>query len=324
MACPNDTYPINLVNTSNVCDINCSLSFKYNDSSIIAKNENGSYLSINYDESNDSTVKLSGIPYSASEIRIYMPSLHTYNGERADAELLINHNGNNNKHLLISVPIVNAGFISSSGITLEKIVNDMVRLNGANNFTDSLQITNYTLNLNSIVPEKPYFIYEGCSNNPNFFTNINLKIIAFNVTNHAKTSGQIYVDNNFIINLKELLTNPNNISTVSIQSDDLYYNKNGPQNAKKDNIYIDCQPTNEEGDVLMPMEPVKPNNFLPNFSKMMGNNKEMNLFRALFGIFIMFIILWVAKAIMEAIIARFSAISNKNNQSGGMIEGLEL
>lgn len=320
MACSNDSYPVNLINTSNVCDIACSLSFKYNDSSIIAKNENGSYLSIQYEITGDSKLTFNSDPYDANEIRIYIPSLHTYNGKRADAEILINHNGNNNKHLLISIPIENKGFLSSSGITLARIVNDMVK-HRINNFTDPLPITQYTLNLNSIVPEKPYFYYEGCSNNSNFFTNINVKIVAFNKSKDINTSGSIYVDDEFMKNLSALLTNPNNISPVSIQSDELYYNMNGPQNAKKDNIYIDCQPTNEEGDVLMPLEPTKPNNFLANFSKMMNNNKEMDIFRALFGLFIMFIILWVAKAIMEAIIGKFASISS-NSQSGG--NNLEL
>lgn len=321
MACPNDTYPVNLVNTSNVCDIACSLSFKYNDSSIIAKNVNGTYLSINYEITGDSKLTFKNDPYDANEIRIYMPSLHTYNGQRADAELLINHNGNNNKHLLISIPIEKKGFLSSSGITLARIVNDMAK-HRINNFVDPLPITQYTLNLNSVVPEKPYFFYEGCSNNPNFFTNINVKIVAFNKTKDINSSGSIYVDDEFMKNLSALLTLPNNISTVSIQSDDLYYNMNGPQNAKKDNIYIDCQPTNEEGDVLMPMEPVKANNFLANFSKMMNNNKEMDLFRAIFGLFIMFIILWAAKTLMEVIISKFSKMNN--SQNGGMIESFEL
>jgi len=233
----------------------------------------------------------------------------------ADAEILINHGGNNNKHLIISIPIVNKDYISNSGITLARIIDDM-KSSRLNDFTEPLHITNYSLNLNDIVPEKPFFYYEGCSNNPNLFTNTNVKIIAFNNSFDTKSSGAIYVDNKFISNLKALLTNPNNISTVQISKNELFYNINGPENSKKENIYIDCQPTNEQGEVFAPIEKVKQSsNFFENLSKIGGNEKEMTIIKGLFGLFIMFIILWVAKVLMQLILSKFA----KKGQSGGYI-----
>lgn len=313
MSCTKNTYPINLVNTTNNCDITCNLSFNYNNSTNFkVENTNGSYLKIEYERSSNPNVTLSSTKYTASELRLYVPSSHKYNGKYADAELVINHNGNNNKHLLICIPIVNKGFISNNGTILARIINDMAS-SRLNNFTDPLTINNYSLNLNNIVPEKPFYYYEGCSNNPNLFTNTNVKIIAFNYTADTKSSGVIFVDNNFITNLKALLTNPNNISTVKIPQNELFYNINGPANSKKDNIYIDCQPTNEEGEILAPLNKGDQSTIFDKLSKVGENNKDMTIIKGLLGLFIMFIILWAAKTLMELILSKFA----KKGQLGG-------
>tara|TARA_R110002072_G_scaffold75271_1_gene177424 strand:- start:37 stop:999 length:963 start_codon:yes stop_codon:yes gene_type:complete len=316
MACTKNTFPVNLINTTNACDITCNLSFDYNNSANFkVSNNNGSYISIEYEQSSNPNLTFSSTKYTASEIRLYIPSLHTYNGKMADAEILINHGGNNNKHLIISIPIINKDYISNSGITLARIIDDM-KSSRLNDFTEPLHITNYSLNLNDIVPEKPFFYYEGCSNNPNLFTNTNVKIIAFNNSFDTKSSGAIYVDNKFISNLKALLTNPNNISTVQISKNELFYNMNGPENSKKENIYIDCQPTNEQGEVFAPINKSNTDStFFENLSKIGGNEKEMTIIKGLLGLFIMFIILWVAKVLMELILSKFS----KRGQSGGYI-----
>lgn len=315
MACSTNTYPINLANTSNNCDITCNLSFDYNNSTNFkVENKNGSYLLIEYERSSNPNVTLSSTKYTASELRLYVPSIHTYDGKRANAELLINHNGNNNKHLIISVPIVNKGFVSNSGNDLAKIVQDMASKR-LNNFIDPLTITNYSLNLNDIVPEKPFFFYEGCNNSTNLFTNTNVKIIAFNNTSDSNSSGAIYVDDNFIKNLTALLTIPNNISTVKASKYELFYNANGPSNSKKDNIYIDCQPTNEEGEIYVSDETSKPPDFFGGLSNIIQNKKDITIFKGLFGLFIMFVILWVAKIILDAILSKLKGQNSNNSLS---------
>lgn len=305
MACTKNTYPANLVNTSNKCDVTCKLVFDYNSSAIIVTNDSGTYLSIKYEPSSKKpSVMLSSEPFSASEIRIYTPSLHTYNGEKADAEILVNHNGNNNKHLIISVPILNKNNISSSGSTLARIVKDMAK-NRINSFNNPLNINNYTINLNDIIPQKPFYYYQGCSNNKNLFTNTNVKIIAYD-----NLSGAIHVDSNFINQLKSLLVNPNNITSVNIPKDDLFYHNVGPANRETENIYIDCQPTNEEGEVFIPESEKKSDtNFFENLITI--NTKELYIIQSLLGLFVMFFILWGAQKIMEKILSKMGATNIK-------------
>lgn len=312
MSCTKNTYPINLVETKNICDITCNLSFNYVKSSINVTNIKGVYLSIIYDQNNKSNVNFSSDIYSPSEIRIFTPSLHKYNGKHADAELIVNHNGNNNKHLMMCIPIVNKNYLSNSAITLSRIVQDMVN-SRLNKYSDNLLINNYTINLNDIIPEKPYYFYEGCSNNDNFFTNSNIKIVSFDNTFNNNTSGAIHVDDTFIKNLKKLLVNPNNVSTVSYKSDKLFYNMNIPNNSqnKKDDIYIDCQPTNEEGEIYIPLnQQNKPPDFFNELSKLNINDKTMTIIKSLFGLLIMFVILWVAKTLMNSIIKLFARSDN--------------
>ena len=317
MACTKNTYPVDLKETNNICDITCNLSFDYNNSSNFSvDNYNGIYLNINYEEAPNPNVTLSSSKFTANQIRIFTPSLHKYNGKYADAELLINHTGNNNKNLIISIPIKNEGYLSNSSNTLARIIGDMAN-SRINNFTDPLIINNYSLNCNNLVPEKPFFYYEGCSNNPNFFINTNVKIIAFNYVENSKSSGAIIVDNKFMTNLKALLTNPNKISTVNISSTEILYNQNGPSNSKKENIYIDCQPTNEDGEIYTPLESGAPPNLFSNIFKSGLNNKEMSIIKGLLGLFVMFIILYIAKILMEKIVGKLKKFDSFVNSRGG-------
>ena len=59
MSCTKNTYPINLVETKNICDTTCNLSFNYVKSSINVTNIKGVYLSIIYDQNNKSNVNFS-------------------------------------------------------------------------------------------------------------------------------------------------------------------------------------------------------------------------------------------------------------------------
>lgn len=314
MTCTNK-YPVNLVDTQNSCDLTCNLTFDYKDSSIVVNNESGVYISITYEDNSKPNLIFSSVSYHANELRIFVPSLHKYNGKHADAELLINHNGNNNKHLIVSIPIVNKNYVSSSGSTLARIIKLMSEQR-INDFTQPLSINNFTINLNSIVPEKPFYYYNGCSDSPYLFTKTNVEIIAFN--SKDSNSGAIIVDDNFMKNLTALLPTPNKVLTSTIGNSELFYNMNGPSNNKKDDIYIDCQPTNEEGDVYVPTKSSEPPNIFGFLNKGL-NSKESFIIQSVIGLLIMFIILWVAKSLMILIISKFS----KNNiQTGGNIENL--
>ena len=108
MSCPNATAPIDisLSKITGKCDYKCSFSFQYNNSSCIATNR-GDYLSLSYDKSSSPPVLYNTAGYDVQEVRIYIPSLHSYNDSKTDGELIIVHTSNTGANpLLVSYYII--------------------------------------------------------------------------------------------------------------------------------------------------------------------------------------------------------------------------
>ena len=96
--------------------------------------------------------------YTPSEIRIYKPSLHTFNGVHAEAELLIVHSSSSNSGLIVSVPIAMNG---SKGSELNTIIAAANTLNpGTLAMTASAPIPS-AVDVNDFIPSKPFYVYNG-------------------------------------------------------------------------------------------------------------------------------------------------------------------
>jgi len=107
--------------------------------------------------------------YVPTEIRIYTPSLHTYNGAPADAELLIIHSAvqqnRGSDGLIVSVPIsiggTSGGSGSGSGGGLDTIIQAANTLNASTvTLTPSAAISQ-DVNANDFIPSKKYYVYNG-------------------------------------------------------------------------------------------------------------------------------------------------------------------
>ena len=133
---------------------------------------NLSHASINCNASNSSAITFSGIKYMPTEIRIYAPSLHTYNGATAAAEMLIVHspNGTNNSNsnnpndtantgLIVSIPIQITS--SSANSDLTAIVKAMNSISASTIALNASAPINDNINVNSFIPAKPYYVYHG-------------------------------------------------------------------------------------------------------------------------------------------------------------------
>lgn len=102
--------------------------------------------------------------YIPTEIRIYKPSLHTYNGAPADAELLIVHSAvqqnRGSDGLIVSVPISIGGGSGTSG--LDAVIQAANTLNaGTVALTPSAAISDDDVNANDFIPSKRYYAYNG-------------------------------------------------------------------------------------------------------------------------------------------------------------------
>lgn len=236
MSCPDATAPIDISRESVVgkCDLKCEFSFHYNDSACVATNR-GDYISLSYDTSSSPPVTYNSASYDVKEVRIYSPSLHSFNGTKADGEFIIIHesaSGSNPLFVCIPVKSSNTGEASSKNLTT--IVQTLASNAPAEDEKTTVAISRF--NLNAFVPRKPFFSYTGsepfqpCSTGKNEY-------IVFS------TDTAIGVAERVIGALQKVISE----NSYDIKpSPGLFFNEKGPTNGPgADQIYIDCQPVGE-------------------------------------------------------------------------------
>ena len=158
---------------------------------------------------------------------------------------MIKHTGKNNEELLISIPfITSAGSSSSSslnsgGLILDNNINEFIKQTAASTLsTSGYQININNFNLNNFIPNTPYYFYNVDT------TTCKQNNIVFDILKSGQTISQTAVDK---LNTALLASRP---KTPAPTTQTLYINSNGPNfqgRATDDKIYIDCQPTGEEG-----------------------------------------------------------------------------
>ena len=250
-------FPINIdtsVKAEN-CNMYCDYKYEYNDSSCVVYNAGG-MLKINYDLKSDGTVSqafLNKKKYNVSGIQVFQPSKNTYKGTRADIEFVIRHEGDNKEQLLVSIPfVVSTGSSSSSnlksgGLVLDNIINEFIKQSAGRTFNEreGYQININNFNLNNFIPNTPYYF---------FYVNTatcKQSNIVFDMLKSGQTISQTAVDKLNKALFDSRLTFTSYYPAVTSQT--LYINSNGPNfqgKATDDKIYIDCQPTGEEGKEL--------------------------------------------------------------------------
>ena len=156
MSCKNTNFPINIINKNNkgICSTDCDLKFLYNPSTCICTNKEF-YLSFSYDVHKDPALLFNKEYYDVSEIRLYTPSIHLYESNYSDAEIIVIHKSNTNKHLILSVPI-------KINDNEESLLNDIVER--ASVFTSQIDDSanlNVIFNLNNFIPISPFFYYKA-------------------------------------------------------------------------------------------------------------------------------------------------------------------
>ena len=163
------TAPIDIPTNSSVNPIkgtfNCVYSPDMCSGASLTISNDRTYLSISC-SSSGSAISFYGTQYIPSEIRIYAPSLHTYNGSKTDAEILIVHtNGSGSTSsdgLIVSVPVS----LTSSGSGSDNV--DLAAIIQASNTINVNTISinpsvpmNYDVNANNFIQNKPFYVYYG-------------------------------------------------------------------------------------------------------------------------------------------------------------------
>lgn len=160
--------PIDIPTNGNVNPISGAFNCVYDPNALsnaaVSLASDRSHLTITCTSNNSKVSFYNAGTYAPHEIRIYKPSLHTYNGGRADAELLIVHStlSSNSKFgsdgLIVSVPITMGGNKKSG---LNSIIRSANTLNSsAVSFNSSVPIST-TVDMNEFIPSKPFYVYNG-------------------------------------------------------------------------------------------------------------------------------------------------------------------
>jgi len=275
MSCETATGPIDIIPTNKTCNLKCFFKYKYYPGVVIAKN-NSDYIQLKVLDTDAASVKYSasgsrgtcnknsiGGDYVIDEIRIYTPSLHTYNNSLADGEIIISHtNITGGTNLLVCIPISNgAGTQGKASNQLNLIVNEMINLGNSSNEGGIIQGLKF--DLNNFIPQKGFYSYIATL--PYFPCDKCVYYIVFD-----KSEASVGINNAALEKLqsiikKNMVAPPRSISTLGyiskvegdptgIKKNLAYaYNKTGPKYAtvNNDEIWIDCQPTGSKDEVII-------------------------------------------------------------------------
>lgn len=236
MSC--NTPDINTNNPSK-CNLKCIYWYNYGNSTCRIRNEKTSIM-IPYDGS--SQVTFNSMSYTPRYINIFKPALHSFNGSKADAEMIVFHTSQGGQGLLVCIPII--GSESNTPTYLNQIVE---QLPSEGEDEANLNIPNF--NLNNMIPKCPYYFYKN-----NLIWNCTSRTI-YNYVVFNPSQGSVSM-NSFMLKKIGRMIQPLELSGRFLGI--VYYNVNGTTSNNQlgdDQIYIDCKPTGEYGEVIDNVSP---------------------------------------------------------------------
>ena len=306
--------PINISSTDHSikeCNVYCTYQYEYNDSACVVSvnksDSSGNYLDIKYDLKNNGTssqVIFNGVGYNVTSIRVYQPSLHTYDNQRAPMELLIFHDGGVSDKLVVSIPY-QSGTASSDYTSsktgsqiLQNIINDYSKLSpspspssssSSSSNPQNLNIKNF--NLNNFIPNTRYYYYIG-TELPKLGVCIqqnSTKYVLFDLS-----KGGQYISSDAISKIQNLIA----ASAFPIKTNTLYKSAKFPnsnsEGAKANDIYIDCKPTGNEGEELYtPAPDVNSSAKISSINNLIDSLKTSGVVQFIVSIIVSIIVIWV-------------------------------
>lgn len=288
MSCPNATAPIDISISKIVgkCDLKCAYSFHYSNSSCIATNR-GDYISISYDKSSSPPVLYNATGYDVQEIRLYTPSLHSYNDSKTDGEFIIVHTSNTGQRpLLVCIPIKSNNTSSNSALFFKTLIDTVASSAPSDGEATTVNIPKF--NLDFLVPRKPFFSYSATE--PYQPCTENVDYIVF-----SPLQGSLDMMPDTLTKLQTIiLSNPYDVKS----GPNLFYNDKGPSlGAGSGEIYIDCQPVGSSEQSTEIVTDTGSSPYPATIAEWLNNP----LVRLLLGSLIFIVILYVVKFLLNMI-----------------------
>lgn len=289
MSCPKSNAPIdiNIQKISGKCDLKCAYNFKYPNSSCVATNR-GDYISIAYDTMSDSPVTYNNVGYNVSEVRIYSPSLHSFNEQKTAGEIIVVHNSNKGtKPLLVCIPLIKDNSTSKGSSLLTDIVSAMTSNAPADGESTTIYIDNFSLD--AFVPKKPFFAYSA--NQPYQPCIGTVNIIVF-----GPREAKNYISDTTLTSLNRIIS----ANTYTSKTGPLlFFNPKGPgTKGLSEDIYIDCQPIDKSSEKIN----IENEKSSCSSSSTVDLDDIMNspLFKTLMGSLIFIFIIFIFSAMIKA------------------------
>ena len=145
-------------NITGDCNLKCAYSYDYPNSSTTARNE-GFSISLSYDKANTSPVIYNTNKYEVDRIIILSPSIHLFNGNQTNAEIIISHRPVvSGPPLWVGIPVIVSGDSTGASNLLNQIITAVSSNAPVQGESTNLNISNFNLN-NFIPAKKPLFSY---------------------------------------------------------------------------------------------------------------------------------------------------------------------
>lgn len=237
--CQNATAPVNISKDTitGPCVLKCDYNHKYGIYTPNITNKK-QYLSLNY-SGKANPVKYNNENYNVQEVRIYQPSLHKYNGAKSDGEIMIIHNGPG-KNLIVSVPFIAGSKTDMGSSQLNTLIEEAA--SRTPNVDESVTSSSGDFSLDNFIPKKKgFFAYTGTlAYQP---CNGSYSYVVYNL------GDGLNINPNILNNLRKITFS----NIVEMRDNSVFFNKKGANadGLGDSNIYIDCQPVNEEGQILV-------------------------------------------------------------------------
>ena len=151
MSCPNIDEQED-AKTNEECKENCSYDFDYNHHSSCTLTNKGDYLEIKVDGKNKAVYN--GQQMKIESVRLYTPSLHTFNGKKSAAELIVQHSSGS-KNILVCMPIVAA---KGTGVSIG-FFSQIAPFIPSKGQTETVNVKNWSLN--NVITNSAFYHYSG-------------------------------------------------------------------------------------------------------------------------------------------------------------------
>lgn len=259
-------------NVEGKCDLKCSYNFKYSESNTTAKNE-GIEISLTYDNTNTSPVTYNTQKYNVSKITIMCPSIHTFDGALAAAEICVEHSPvKGGPNLIVSIPIRSSSETSTASNLITEVIDNVAANAPSSGDSTNLNIQGFTLQ--NIVPKKPFYSYTESES---------VEWIVFDVLDAIPLSSST-------LEVLGQIIQPFPIPTTG---GGLFYNASGPNSLENfgDGIYMSCSPTgNSLEETPVEYSKNEPTNDTSNIFK---NKTFLLIFQVIIGSIVFIVILLI-------------------------------